>query len=113
MNSVFPYFLLGSGVLVAISGRFPIIEIDVNGWASSDHVTLRLSPRQYMQPYPPPQETLRCFMVAFQNIDVVILGDTFMSGYYTIYDRESGRIGFGALAEGSKTFCDDRTAYGL
>eukprot|EP00300_Choanocystis_sp_HF-7_P008563 c15981_g1_i1.p1 GENE.c15981_g1_i1~~c15981_g1_i1.p1 ORF type:complete len:539 (+),score=117.35 c15981_g1_i1:32-1618(+) len=78
--------------------RYPKIEFTVNGWKGHSELTLTLVGRNYMVTRD--NGNTRSFYISFQDdLDVMIFGNVFMTGFATIYDRENGRLGFRAMTQ--------------
>ena len=90
-----------SGMCVGLSRRdlalLPDITLTVGG-----SMELRLRPEDYMLSYKRGARTYRC--VGVMGMDglggMVVLGNTLMQRYVTVYDRGRGRIGFAEAADG-------------
>lgn len=89
-----------SGMCVSLSerdlGRLPALTLTVGG-----RVRLVLRPRDYMLSYSRGGKTYRC--VGIMGMDglggMVVLGNTLMQRYVTVYDRRNARLGFAEAAE--------------
>lgn len=92
---------LQSGMCVSLSDKdltlLPNLTLVVG-----NKVKLVLRPDDYMLSYVRGKKKYRC--VGIMGMDglggMVVLGNTLMQRYVTVYDRESGRIGFGEAAPG-------------
>ncbi|KAI0567013.1 Aspartic peptidase [Gracilaria domingensis] len=89
-----------SGMCVSLSDEdmelLPTLTMEVGGV-----VRLSLRPQDYMLKYKRGGKTYRC--VGIMGMDglggMVVLGNTLMQRYVTVYDRRRGRIGFAEAAE--------------
>lgn len=88
-----------SGMCVSLTkddlSKMPTITFDIGGI-----LDLELSPHDYMLEYKRGSRTYRC--VGMMGMDglggLVVLGNTLMQRYVTIYDRANNRLGFAEVA---------------
>ena len=95
----------------AILSKFPNITFKLGGSGEIDTISLTIGPEVYLRSLESQSETFYCWGAASVLQNMVILGDTFMGGFYVEFDRSKNRIGFSAVS--SSTSSQHRPWYAI